>query len=84
MFGEDGMPQKLHVSTDDVTSSAISVQAQCYKELASYICIIFLIKPSLHHLHLSISYASSLPQNHSYVQMVIIVTYKINLTVHII
>ena len=31
VFGEDGMPHKLRISVDDVTSSAISVQAQCYK-----------------------------------------------------
>ena len=31
VFGEDGMPHKLHISVDDVTSSAISVQGQCYK-----------------------------------------------------
>ena len=32
MFGEDGMPHKLHIiSVDDVTSSNISVQRQCYK-----------------------------------------------------
>jgi len=31
VFGEDGMPHKLHISVDDVTSSAITVQGQCYK-----------------------------------------------------
>ena len=31
VFREDGMPHKLHISEDDVTSSTISVQGQCYK-----------------------------------------------------
>ena len=31
VFGADGMPRKLHISVDDVTSSIISVQAHHYK-----------------------------------------------------
>ena len=31
VFGEDGMPHKLHVSVNDTTTSAITVQGQCYK-----------------------------------------------------
>ena len=31
VFGQDRIPCKLHISVDDVTSSAISVQWQCYK-----------------------------------------------------
>ena len=31
VFGEDRIPRKLHISVDDVTSSAISVQWQCNK-----------------------------------------------------
>ena len=31
VIGVDGIPHKLRVSIDDVTSSTISVQGQCYK-----------------------------------------------------
>ena len=31
VFGEDGMPHKLHISVNDVTSSTISSQGQCYE-----------------------------------------------------